>query len=40
MLVVNLAPNFQDLVAKVKTLVTLASLLGTIPQPVSWCNLA
>ena len=30
---VNLATNFQDLVAKVKNLVTLAPVLGTISRP-------
>ena len=32
-LVANLATNFQDLVAKVKNLVTLAPVLGTILRP-------
>ena len=29
----NLATNFQDLVAKVKNLVTLAPVLGAISRP-------
>ena len=33
-LVANLATNFQDLVAKVKNLVTSAPVLGTILRPV------
>ena len=33
MLVANLAPNFQDLVAKVKKLVALAPVLGAILRP-------
>ena len=32
-LVANLATNFQDLVAKVKNLVALAPVLGTISRP-------
>ena len=32
-LVANLATNFQDLVAKVKNLVTLAPVLGAILRP-------
>ena len=34
-LVTNLATNFQDLAAKVKNLVTLAPVLGTILRPES-----
>ena len=34
-LVANLATNFQDLVAKVKNLVALAPVLGTISRPES-----
>ena len=34
-LVGNLATNFQDLVAKVKNLVTLAAVLGAILHPVT-----
>ena len=33
-LVANLATNFKDLVAKVKNLVALAPVLGTILHPV------
>ena len=32
-LVANLATNFQDLVAKLKNLVALAPVLGTISSP-------
>ena len=32
-LVTNLATNFQDLVAKLKNLVALAPVLGTISRP-------
>ena len=35
MLVANLAIDFQDLVAKVKNLVALAPVLGTISCPAS-----
>ena len=34
-LVANLATNFQELAAKVKNLVALASVLGTILRPVN-----
>ena len=34
----NLATNFQDLVAKVKNLVTLAPLLGAISRPVEYIH--
>ena len=34
----NLATNFQDLVAKVKNLVALAPLLGTISRPVEYIH--
>ena len=34
MMKVNLATNFQDLVAKVKNLGALAPVLGTISHPV------
>ena len=36
--VANLATNFQDLVAKVKNLVTLAPVLGAISHPGANCN--
>ena len=35
-LAANLATNFQDLVAKVDNLVTLAAVLGAISRPVSY----
>ena len=35
-LVANLATNFQDLVTKVKNLVALAPVLGTISRPAWW----
>ena len=34
----NLATNFQDLVAKVKNLVALAPLLGSISRPVEYIH--
>ena len=34
-LVANLASNFQDLVTKVKNLVTLAPVLGAISRPAT-----
>jgi len=39
-LVANLVTNFQDLVAKVKNLVTLAPVLGAILRPAMKCFLS